>query len=191
MPLVSCINTLVERAIALDVVSFPTDTLPALAVKPSHSPLIFELKRRSYEKPLILMVHEVAQIWHFVKGETEELKEWQGVARKYMPGALTMVLPAREEIAKNFNPLNPRNIGIRVPNNDIALEILSHTGGLATTSANLSGEDALTDMAEIAEKFPSVWALERKNLNLSGVASTVIQWENNQWKLLRQGQVTL
>lgn len=190
MPLVD-INTLIEKAIASHVVSFPTDTLPALAVKPSHSQLIFKLKQRSLEKPLILMTSSIEEIWDYVQGTPEELKIWQNIAQKHLPGPLTMVLPASEKIPPVINPLNPQNIGVRVPKDAMAQEILSKTGALATTSANLSGEKALTNMPDIAQKFPSVYALDVQDIKISGVASTVIKWTGKDWQILRQGQILI
>lgn len=190
MPLVN-LDILIEKAIASQVVSFPTDTLPALAVKPSHSELIFELKQRSLEKPLILMTSSIEEIWQYVKGTPEELNTWQNLAQQHLPGALTMVLPASDKIPPTMNPLNPHSIGVRVPKDAIAQEILRKTGALATTSANLSGESALTDMNDIADKFPSVYALEVKNLKISGIASTVVKWTGSDWQILRQGQISI
>ncbi len=88
-------------------------------------------------------------------------------------------------------PLNPNSIGIRVPNCSIAQEILKATGALATTSANLSGEDALTDMSAIASKFPSVYVLDDENTQNAGVASTVIKWTGKTWEILRQGKLII
>ncbi|NCO74182.1 MAG: L-threonylcarbamoyladenylate synthase [Cyanobacteria bacterium] len=185
------VSVLIEKAITNQVVSFSTDTLPALAVKPSYSQLIFELKQRSYEKPLILMTSSIEEIWQYVKGTSEELKTWQNMANKYLPGGLTMVLPASSLIPVTMNPLNPNSIGVRVPANAIAQEILKKTGGLATTSANLSGEEALTKMSEIAQKFPSVYVLDDDNQQNSKVASTVIKWTGNNWQTLRQGNIKI
>jgi len=190
MPLVN-LDTLIEKAMASQVVSFPTDTLPALAVKPSHSELIFELKQRSLEKPLILMTSGIEEIWQYVKGTPEELNIWQNLAQQHLPGALTMVLPASDKIPPTMNPLNPHSIGVRVPKDAIAQEILGKTGALATTSANLSGESALTDMYDIADKFPSVYVLDVKNLKISGIASTVVKWTGSDWQILRQGQISI
>ncbi len=190
MTLVSS-DVLIKKAIEGNVVSFPTDTLPALAVQPVQSESIFELKQRSYEKPLILMVGEIEDIWQYVEGTTEELKLWQQMANKHLPGALTMVLPASPIIPRTMNPLNPDSIGVRVPQNAIAQQILKQTGALATTSANLSGQTALTKMLEIDRIFPTVYVLDIENSNNSNVASTVIKWKNNQWNILRQGQVII
>ena len=158
MPLVTQAE-LIKNAIAGKVVSFPTDTVPALAVLPEKADLIFDLKQRSTDKPLILMAATVDEIWDYVLGTTQERAVWQAIAQRYWPGQLTLVLPASERVPSAMNPLNSGTIGIRIPDSAIALEILAQTGPLATTSANLSGQPPLAQMSAIAEVFPSVATL--------------------------------
>jgi L-threonylcarbamoyladenylate synthase len=173
-----------------NLISFPTDTLPALATLPACAKIIFEAKQRSQDKPLILMTGEIADLWQFTTGTEQETEIWRAVADRYLPGALTLVLPASELIPAVMNPLKNQTIGLRVPNCDVARSILRQTGALATTSANLSGEPALLAMAEISDKFPNVIALNQDlNIPTIGQPSTVIEWKNNTWKILRQGAV--
>ncbi|HEY9820970.1 MAG TPA: Sua5/YciO/YrdC/YwlC family protein, partial [Candidatus Sericytochromatia bacterium] len=87
-------STLVAGALSGQLVSFPTDTVPALAVRPNYSELIFEAKQRSQEKPLILMGASPESLLPFVSGTAAELEIWQQVALQHWPGALTLVLPA-------------------------------------------------------------------------------------------------
>ena len=184
----------VDRAISAarmgNLISFPTDTVPALATLPERAELIFQAKQRSQDKPLILMAGEVADLWQFTAGNERELAIWHAVADRYLPGALTLVLPASESIPAVMNPLGNRTIGLRVPNCNLARSILRQTGALATTSANLSGEPPLLTMAEISANFPQVFALDTElNLPTTGQPSTVIQWDTSGWKLLRQGAI--
>lgn len=189
-------SALVAGARSGQVVSFPTDTVPALAVRPDCSELVFAAKQRSQEKPLILMAASHAFIWSFVKGSEAELKIWQEVAQKYWPGALTLVLPASEKVPAAMNPTDPTTIGVRVPNSRIAIAILSQTGPLATTSANRSGEPPLQTMAEIEAQFPTVLTLhpmefEAEQRQTTGTPSTVAKWTSTGWEILRQGGVQL
>jgi L-threonylcarbamoyladenylate synthase len=191
------LDTLVEAAISGDqVVSFPTDTVPALAVQPQHSQLIFQLKQRSAEKPLILMGATPESLWPFVQGTIEELQVWSQMARQYWPGALTLVLPASEKVPRAMNPSDPTTIGLRIPNAEISRAILQRTGPLATTSANLSGQPPLLTMAEIEVQFPQVLTLDPCELNVlsevSRLPSTVIKWNRDgSWNILRQGGIRL
>jgi L-threonylcarbamoyladenylate synthase len=177
------------------LVSFPTDTVPALAVRPDRAELIFAVKQRSQNKSLILMGATSADLWPFVTGSSDELQIWQQMASLYWPGALTLVLPASERVPRAMNPADPTTIGLRVPNCAIAHSILAQTGPLATTSANLSRQLPLQTMAEITAQFPDVLTLQPTELIAVnpgvGVPSTVAKWTGNGWEILRQGAVKL
>ncbi|MEH1885481.1 MULTISPECIES: L-threonylcarbamoyladenylate synthase [unclassified Nostoc] len=176
------------------LVSFPTDTVPALAAIPEKAALIFAAKQRSQDKPLILMAASAEDLWLYVKGNENEYKIWQEVANKYWPGGLTLVLPASQRLPKVMNPIDPTTIGIRVPNSAIARTILAQTGPLATTSANFSGQPPLQTMAEIEVQFPQVLTLGttecQEELGM-GIPSTVAKWTGINWQILRQGAIKL
>ncbi len=204
---------LVQRVGAgTDLASFPTDTVPALAARPEAARLIFAAKQRQFDKPLILMAAEAQDIWPYVKGTDAEIAVWQQVGEQYWPGALTLVLPTRDSANTDFsvraiaamNPADPTTIGVRVPNHTVARSILSHTGVLATTSANRSGHPPLLTMAEISAQFPQVLMLSEAELasltpnqlktsaiTASGLPSTVARWNGSGWDILRQGAILL
>jgi L-threonylcarbamoyladenylate synthase len=189
VPIVS-VNSAIAAALNGNLIAFPTDTVPALATLPASAELIFQTKQRSQAKPLILMVGEVADLWQYAQGTERELTIWQAIADRYLPGALTLVLPASDLIPAVMNPLGTNTIGLRVPDCEIARSILRKTGALATTSANLSGELPLLTMAEISDRFPQVFTLLLDyDLPTSRQPSTVIQWHGSGWKLLRQGAI--
>ena len=190
------LNDLIAGAIAGKVVSFPTDTVPALAVKPEFAQLLFQIKNRPPTKPLILMGAEIADLLPYISGTAEEMELWQDLAKQYFPGALTLILPASDAVPPGMNPTNSQTIGIRIPNNKIALSILKKTGVLATTSANISGQPPFLKMGEIAHAFPQVLVYSSKDLDPqkpigSGLPSTVIQWTGTDWQILRQGTLKL
>ena len=180
MPLVST-AVVVAGARSGAVVAFPTDTVPALAVVPGLGTKIYHLKQRPIHKPLVLMAASWSHLQDFIQGSHPQ---WEQVVSAYLPGALTIVLPAREQ----------DTIGVRIPKSTIALGILQQTGPLLTTSANLSGEAPLLTMKTIGAQFPDVLALgdqEPERVWGSGQPSTVIKWEHDRWQVLRQGEVAL
>jgi L-threonylcarbamoyladenylate synthase len=205
MPSVSLTQLLDAARSGDHLISFPTDTLPALAARPDRAGLIFEAKQRSADKPLILMGADAADLWDYVRGDAAEMAIWQSVAARYFPGALTLVLPASDRLPTAMNPTDPTTIGIRVPNNGVARYILTLTKPMATTSVNRSGEPALEDFAEINAQFPEVLTLLPDELaeleeNLQpfdrapikkGIPSTVAKWTGKGWQILRQGEVKL
>ena len=176
------------------LVSFPTDTVPALAVRPDRAELVFAAKQRHQNKPLILMAATSIDLWPFVTGNSDEWQIWQQVASLYWPGAMTLVLPASGRVPRAMNLADPTTIGLRVPKCAIAHNILSQTGPLATTSANFSGQVPLQTMAEIAAQFPNVLILPTELAAVKpglGIASTVAKWTGSGWEILRQGAVKL
>jgi L-threonylcarbamoyladenylate synthase len=189
------LDDLIAGARAGLLVSFPTDTVPALAVLPEKAELIFAAKQRSHDKPLILMGAKAEDLWPYIQGNEHELRMWQAVANQHWPGALTLVLPASNRLPPQMNPIDPTTVGIRVPNSAIAQTILSQTGPLATTSANFSGEPPLQTVTEIAAQFPAALTLASTELHSEisglGVPSTVIKWTGCDWQILRQGAVQL
>lgn len=187
---------LMTGAIAGKVVSFPTDTVPALAVIPENAGLIFALKKRPENKPLILMAASTADLLPYIKGTVNELAIWQQVTDRYWPGQLTLVLPASSLVPSVMNPADPTSIGIRVPDSKVAQAILAQTGPLATTSANYSGQSPLESMTAIDTAFPNVLTLDYAQLDTeqtkrSGLPSTVAKWTGKDWEILRQGSVKL
>ena len=185
---------LVDRKSALKTLKsglpiiFPTDTLPAIGCLPKFPNIIYEFKKRDRNKPLILMGSEHKHLIDYVHESAK--KDYENIASKYWPGALTIVIPASEKQTVNLTS-NDLTIGLRIPNSYIAKSLLRETGPLLTSSANLSGFKGSITAEGIALDFPSVKILgpipwEKS----SGKASTIIVWKNNgNWRLIREGEV--
>uniref|UniRef100_B8HRW2 L-threonylcarbamoyladenylate synthase n=1 Tax=Cyanothece sp. (strain PCC 7425 / ATCC 29141) TaxID=395961 RepID=B8HRW2_CYAP4 len=182
------------------LISFPTDTVPALATRPDRAELIFAAKQRQPDKPLILMAATPEALWPYVQGSTAEWQIWQSVAERYWPGALTLVLPASDRLPAVMNPIEGKTIGVRIPNWGLALTILQQTGPLATTSVNRSGQPPLTALNEIEQQFSQVFTPPAEQWDLptsdrrdtsAGLPSTVAKWTPTGWQILRQGAVQL
>jgi L-threonylcarbamoyladenylate synthase len=174
------------------IVSFPTDTVPALGVIPAMAEVIYTLKQRSPDKPLILMGASLEELWQYVDTSDPAFSLWQELAQAKLPGALTLVLPQNPA----YPPFNVgfTTIGIRVPNHPRAIAILRQTAPLLTTSANLSGKIALLTAAQISAQFPKVLVLDDLNIpdkDISGVASTVVEYTETGWVIKRQGAVNI
>jgi len=187
------LETLVAQARSgAALVSFPTDTVLALATRPDCADLIFVAKQRRPDKPLILMAATPEDLWPFVQAIAPEFHLWQQVAQQYWPGSLTLVLPASDRVPDVMHPTELETIGLRVPNHPLARQILKQTGPLATTSANLSGQPPLTTLRAVETHFPGVLtpALgETPPEPISGTPSTVVKWAPEGWQVLRQGAI--
>jgi len=168
---------------------FPTDTLPALCSYPKFSQKIWTIKKRPSNKPLILMGGCFDDLFGFVKPCA--IEDGLKLANNYWPGALTIVLPTIGDVSKNLNS-NSNSLGFRVPALRLARDLLMQTGPLATTSANISGKSPVKDAFEASIQFPGIPILAPVPWpNSSGMASTVVEWEEGKWNLLRAGSVVL
>jgi len=167
---------------------FPTDTLPAIGCLPKFSKIIYQSKKRDRNKPLILMGSEYTQLMDYVHESAKE--DYENIASKYWPGALTMVIPASKKQTKILTS-NDLTIGLRIPNSYMAQSLMKETGPLLTSSANISGFKGSTTVEGLALDFPSVKILgpipwEKR----SGKASTIIFWrKSGDWRLIREGEV--
>ena len=167
---------------------FPTDTLPAIGCLPKFSNIIYEFKKRDRNKPLILMGSEYKHLIDYVHESAKE--DFENLASKYWPGALTIVIPASAKHTSHLTS-NDETIGLRIPNSNIAQSLLRETGPLLTSSANISGFKGSITAEGIALDFPSLkilgpipWAKS------SGKASTIILWKKRgDWRLIREGEV--
>ncbi len=200
MPQVSLSEMVSALATSPTLISFPTDTVPALASQPTQAELIYTAKRRPPEKPLILMGASFEDLRPYIRENERELEVWRSHTQKHWPGQLTLVLPASDRTPTNLNPTHTGTLGIRVPNHPIALKLLARTGPLATTSANLSGQPPLTTAADIAQTFPTALTLPPEDYSqtaASGQPSTVAKWigmtagqeTDGSWQILRQGKI--
>ena len=167
---------------------FPTDTLPAIGCLPKFSNVIYEFKKRDRNKPLILMGSEQKHLIDYVHESAKD--DYENIASKYWPGALTIVIPVSEKQTLNLTS-NDLTIGLRIPNSYMAQTLLRETGPLLTSSANISGFKGSITIEGIALDFPSVKILGPIPWGKSsGKASTIIFWKKSgDWRVIREGEI--
>ena len=187
MNLVDCKSALKTLKSGLPII-FPTDTLPAIGCLPEFSNTIYKFKKRDRDKPLILMGSEFKQLIDYVHESAKE--DYEYIASKYWPGALTMIIPASEK-QTNILTSNDLTLGLRIPNSHMAQSLMRETGPLLTSSANISGFKGSITAEGIALDFPSIKILGPIPWGKSsGKASTIIFWKKSgNWRLIREGEV--
>ena len=167
---------------------FPTDTLPAIGCLPKFFKTIYDFKKRDRNKPLILMGSQQKQLIDYVHESAKE--DYEQIASKYWPGALTMVIPSSGNQTSTLTSKD-LTLGLRIPNSYMAQSLMKESGPLLTSSANISGFTGSITAKGIALDFPSVEILgpipwEKS----SGKASTIISWnKSGDWRLIRKGEV--
>lgn len=177
------------------VVIFPTDTVYGIGALPKKKSVekIYKIKHRDFSKKIIALVSDVEKIQEMIDETPQNLKKIQKIINKFWPGELTIIFNANKNFTKKFDE-NLDTIGIRIPKNKIALELIRNAGGIIlTTSANLSGEPATTDLKKInVEVLENVdFVIEEKGMKLTGMPSTIIKFDDGKIELLRKGNVSL
>jgi len=175
------------------VIIFPTDTIYGIGCNCFSTKAIkkiFSYKKRPNNKPINVLTDNYEKILSVVKEIKPKEKE---LINKYMPGALTIILKKNEAISPLLTA-NLDTIGVRIPANSIALKILESVNyPLATTSANISGEESGIKLADFEVDFADkVDAIIDGGESKLKVASTIVQVDDkDNIKILRQGTLKI
>jgi len=130
MNLVNCKTAFKTLKSGLPII-FPTDTLPAIGCLPKFSNIIYEFKKRDRNKPLILMGSEHKHLIDYVHESAKE--DYENLASKYWPGALTIVIPASENQPENLTK-NDLTIGLMIEGSTSKSETASLIAARSTTT---------------------------------------------------------
>ena len=169
-----------------EVIVFETDTVYGIGCLIDSEigiKRIYDIKKREDKKPLAVLCGNIEQVNNLV----QDFDGYSYLADKYWPVALTLIFKKNsivsDSITSGFD-----TVGVRIPNDRIALEILEKYGAMAVTSLNISSEPALL-------KFGDTLAFENevdyivKGKDLSSISSTVYDCVNN--RVLRQGEIQI
>jgi L-threonylcarbamoyladenylate synthase len=180
------------------LIAFPTETVYGLgadAQNESAVAQIYKVKGRPQDHPLIVHIGG----WHLIGEWAEEIPDYAiDLARAFWPGPMTLILK-RSELAKDFVTGNQNTVGIRVPNQTLALQLLSEFSkiggkGIAAPSANRFGQVSPTTAQAVLEEIGAYLSAEDSILDGGpcsvGVESTIIDCTNSSPKILRPGAIT-
>ncbi len=171
------------------VVIFPTDTvygIGALPTFPSAINQIFELKNRPTTMPLPLLLSEAKQISSVSSYRSPIMDQ---LTEMFWPGPLTLIVPdVMPAISQSLN--GQETIAVRCPNHDFVRELVTRTGPVATTSANLHGQPTALTLTEIAQSFEAVELGIDDGKCDHGIASTILDLTKPNPEILRQGPIS-
>lgn len=132
------------------VILYPTDTVYGLGANIFNKKAVkrvFNIKKRSYLKPISLLVSSRDAIPLVSKASINQLNFMD----KYLPGPYTFILK-KSKIVPGYLTSGSGNVGVRVPKSEIACS-LAKIFPITTTSANLSNEDTLDTPEEILNQL--------------------------------------
>ena len=172
------------------LVAFPTETvygLGANALNPLAVAKIFEIKERPSFDPLIIHISNINLLEKLILKTDERIYK---LAEKFWPGPLTMVLP-KSKIVPDIVTSGLSTVGIRMPDNDIALELITKAEcPIAAPSANKFGRISPTTAAHVKKQLPNIDYILDGGKTSVGIESTIIKLTEFGFQILRDGIIT-
>ena len=181
------------------LVAFPTETVYGLGADATNAQAvarIYEVKGRPTDHPLIVHISDLKYLEQWIS----DISEYAiALARNFWPGPMTLILQ-RSELAKDFVTGGQDTVGIRIPNNSLALSLLEafHKlggAGIAAPSANRFGQVSPTNFEavqdEIAEYLSETDMILDGGSSEVGLESTIIDCTGELPRILRPGAITI
>ncbi|MCU1546055.1 MAG: threonylcarbamoyl-AMP synthase [Homoserinimonas sp.] len=130
-----------------ELVVLPTDTVYGVAADAFNADAVQRLldaKGRTRQSPPPVLIPGIPTLDALAAQVPDEVR---ALVAAFWPGGLTVILPARESLQWDLGDTNG-TVALRMPSNRVTLELLSETGPLAVSSANLTGEPAATTIKD-------------------------------------------
>lgn len=147
-------------------VILPTDTVWGIISLDEKN--IYRIKQRSLSKKIITFVHDIKLL--------NLPSNIENVISKYWPGGLTIIFKQQ---------------GYRMPKNRFLLDLMAKVGPLASSSANISGQEPIKDIKQAKEVFKDreyeLVLVNPEKFKLSSIPSTIVDLDK--MTVLRQGAV--
>ena len=188
-----------EQLIAGHLVAFPTETVYGLGADAANEVAvkkIYRVKGRPENHPLIVHVSTMngMHLW------AQDIPDYAiDLAHAFWPGPMTLILK-RKDIAKDFITGSQDSVGIRVPSDPVALQLLTRFEalggrGVAAPSANRFGQVSPTSPSDVVDEIGSYLSPGDLILNGEhsdvGIESTIIDCRNLTPEILRPGAITV
>ena len=169
------------------VIIYPTDTVYGLGCSLSNKKgieKIYEIKRRDKKKPLSFICSDLKHISQYAKVTDYAYK----TMKRLLPGSYTFILEASRLVPKIILPKRPTT-GIRVPDNNICLALVSELGQpiISTSVKTAEGED-MGNPYIIEEQWDKLVDLIIDGGNIIPEPSSVISLVDDNIEIIRIGK---
>lgn len=184
------IKTVVDCLLDGGVIIYPTDTvysIGCLLTKPKAIERVARIKGVKVDKANFSIVcHDLSNLSDYSRHVNTNIYK---IMKKALPGPFTFILDASNKVPKYFNS-DKKEIGIRIPNHLIPLQIVQETGvPLISTSVHDDDEvlEYTTDPELIYERYENLVDMVVAGGYGNNVASTVINCVSGLPEIVRQG----
>ena len=173
------------------IIIFPTDTVYALGCDLMNKKGLQELAKLKGAKLNKVNFSIICSDLSNLSDYTRQInRPTFKLLKQYLPGPYTFILPASNEVSKIFDS-NKKEIGIRIPDNPISVELVKSLGNpIATASLHNDDDEILEYFADpysIYEKFDDLvpFIIDGGYGHLQG--STVINCVEDEPFIVREG----
>jgi len=169
---------------------YPTETVYGLGCDPFNVEAVKRILdvKGERNKPLPVLAASIADAGKvaFISPNGRRL------AVKFWPGKLTMVFPKKPDFP-DVVTFGLDSVGLRIPDNDVALRLLGLCGGLLIgSSANRTGEEPPRRVQEISGELKEmVDVVLDGGAAAQGMPSTVADLTSEKPRILREGPISL
>ena len=172
------------------LVAFPTETVYGLgadATRKDAALKIYSAKGRPSDNPLIIHISRAED----AEGYAYTSPLYYKLARAFMPGPLTVILPKKDTIPSEVTG-GLDSVAVRCPSHEIARALISAAGvPIAAPSANISGSPSPTSASHvISDMNGKIDAIIDGDECEIGLESTIVKLEGSKAILLRPGAIT-
>ena len=180
------ISRVVETLKQGGLIAYPTDTTYGLGCDIFNRrgiKHIYQIKQRDARKPFSFICYDLSDAANYAHVSNFAFK----IMKRHLPGPYTFVLDATRIVPDSLTT-RQKTVGIRIPDDEIALAIVRELGHpLVTTSANLTGETPLHDPMEIETSMGHMLDLVIDGGIRFGDPSTVISLIDDNVEVIREG----
>ena len=180
----------VEAVRGGEVVVIPTDTVYGIgadAFSEDAVAAVLAAKGRGRDMPPPVLVPNIRT----VDGLATDVPPWaRDLIKAFWPGPLTLVFKAQSSLMWDLGETNG-TVALRMPHDEIALELLSEVGPMAVTSANQSGQPPATTITDAAAQLGATVAVYLDGgPRTENTPSTIVDCTGDRPEVLRVGALS-
>lgn len=183
-------NALAEK----QCIVLPTDTVYGIgadAFSPQAVATLLAAKGRGRTMPPPVLIPRPETLDGLASAVPESAR---ALAERFWPGALTLILEAQPSLSWDLGETKG-TVALRMPDDDVALELLRETGPLAVSSANRTGQPAATSAGDAEDQLGEAVAVYLSDGDRprdgEALPSTIVDFTAETPAVVRQGAIAL